>query len=115
MSNVQTLVSARGASFGAVPLVMLSWAATAHADIPEYQVVRIIAYQTSCQLEKLRSEDLGDTGVRFHATCQNINSYPDGLVLNCADPGDAYSCEVATEERRFDFMENLREQVDTGK
>ncbi|MEO1082159.1 MAG: hypothetical protein AAFY29_21560 [Pseudomonadota bacterium] len=87
---------------------------TVAAEIPDYQLLRIIAYQTNCRLDELRSEDLGEAGVRFHATCLNLNAYPDGLILNCADPSDAHACDIATEERRFDVMEDLRNQVNSG-
>ena len=86
----------------------------AFAAIPEYQIVRIVAYNTSCQLEGLRSEDRGDAGLRFHATCRNINSFPDGLILDCPDGDDAFACKVVTEERRFHIMDSLRDQVDAG-
>lgn len=94
-------------ALGLLPMVVA-------AGIPEYQVVRIIAYNSSCQLDELSSEDLGDAGLRFHATCRNINSYPDGMILDCPQRDDAYACEIVTEERSFDVMDSLRDQVDSG-
>ncbi len=84
------------------------------ARIPEYQIVRIIAYQTNCKLLELTSRDNGDEGVEFHGTCENVASYPDGVSLQCPDREDAYQCAILTEERQFKFLNSLREPADSG-
>lgn len=100
----------RSSVYREIVLIALLLAGPVRAEIPDYQVVRIIAYQTSCRLDELRSEDLGDAGVRFVASCQNLSAYPDGLILDCPDPNDVYACDIVTQERRFEFLESLRQK-----
>lgn len=81
--------------------------APALALVQPYQVVRLITYRTSCDLAHL--EDLSPrTGpMRFHATCGDLTSYPDGLDVVCDDRDDDRSCKVATAERTFRNLELL--------
>ncbi|MEM1142906.1 MAG: hypothetical protein AAGI88_10000 [Pseudomonadota bacterium] len=98
----------------AVVLVVLIRPAALHAAIPEYQIVRLLSYETSCRPRELSSEDMDDSGTRFHAVCQNITSYPDGIELHCPDALDPYKCLIKTEPRRFEAMNSLQNQVDSG-
>ena len=85
----------------------------AKADIPEYQIVRLIAYNTSCSLNDLRTEPAPDGGVVVHVDCENETFYPEGVRLTCPDPDDGYSCNIETKAVEFDAVNTLKNQVNT--
>lgn len=77
-------------------LIMLA-ASYAHAEIKDYEIRRLIIYQTECTLDDISRKSTDDGGVDFLATCQNQAFYPDGLLISCSDSDDTSSCAVKTE------------------
>ena len=98
----------RTASALALALVAVCAAAEpALALVQEYQVVRLITYRTSCDLAHLEDVSPKTGPMRFHATCGDLTSYPDGLDVQCDDRDDDRSCRVVTAERTFRNLELL--------
>jgi hypothetical protein len=78
------------------------------ADIQAYQIVRIIAYQSNCQLIDLKRTDRADGTLDFLGLCENVNFYPDGIRLHCPARDDAYACKILNKERRFNNLNMIR-------
>ena len=86
---------------------MAVYSTSAEARVQEYQVVRLISYHTSCDLDRLEDRSPATGPVRFAATCANLTTYPDGLEVVCDDRDDDRSCHVVTPERTFHDLELL--------
>ena len=77
-------------------------AAPVQAEINDYQIRRLILYQTDCRLDELARQPAGG-GLNFLATCQNLSFYPEGVLIECGDGDDETTCKVKTESRSFDL------------
>lgn len=81
----------------------------AAAEIHEYMIRRLIYLHTTCgaqQIEALASSH--DGRQRFQIFCANIATYPDGILVECADLVDDRSCKIATPAQSFDSLELLQ-------
>eukprot|EP00456_Euglypha_rotunda_P078589 TRINITY_DN7516_c0_g2_i1.p1 TRINITY_DN7516_c0_g2~~TRINITY_DN7516_c0_g2_i1.p1 ORF type:complete len:106 (+),score=21.94 TRINITY_DN7516_c0_g2_i1:283-600(+) len=100
--------SARIATSALLLLSMLSPIDRALARVQDYQVLRLLSYDSECRVEKLgEAQPLDHVGLRYHVVCSNSNAYPQGLDIECRDADDERSCRVLTQAKTFDQLHLL--------
>lgn len=86
-------------------------AGPAAAEIHDYMILRLLYLGTSCGVQSLeRLAPPRDDWRRFKATCRDVNSFPEGILVTCKDIADDRSCLIETEAKRFDSLDLLRPQ-----
>ena len=75
----------------------------ARAEINDYQIRRLILYQTGCKLDSVARRPIAGGALNFLVACQNLSFYPDGVLIECGDGDDASTCKVQTQSRSFDL------------
>ena len=88
---------------GLILLALILGMAFAGAEINDYQIRRLILYQTGCKLDSLVRQPVSGGAVNFLVSCQNLSFYPEGVLIQCADGDDETTCKVKTESRSFDL------------
>lgn len=88
---------------GLIMLMFILGMAFARAEINDYQIRRLILYQTGCKLDSLARRPVAGGAVNFLIACRNLSFYPEGVLIQCADGDDETTCEVKTESRSFDL------------
>ena len=88
---------------GLIMLMFILGMAFARAEINDYQIRRLILYQTGCKLDSLARQPVAGGAVNFLISCRNLSFYPEGVLIRCADGDDETTCEVKTESRSFDL------------
>jgi hypothetical protein len=78
-------------------LLFVFMVSNAEAEIKDYQMRRLVTYQTVCNLDELVKRPMANGAIDFLVACQNKMSYPDGLLISCHDADDISSCEAKTE------------------
>lgn len=109
-TQLYRLTAGRLRAVGNGILFWLVVAPPAVAEIQPYQVRRLLAMRTTCQVADLTTT--GDTGKerRYHASCTNLAVYPNGVEVRCADRQDERSCEVMTKANSFDHLHLLQSE-----
>ena len=85
---------------------LVSGEATAH--VQDYQIIRLLAFQSDCQVEHLADRSQAFGPLHYFATCRNTTFYPDGVEVACGDRNDERTCTVLTSPRHFDDLDLLR-------
>ena len=88
---------------GLIMLMFILGMAFARAEINDYQIRRLILYQTGCKLDSLARQPVSGGAVNFLVACRNLSFYPEGVLIQCADGDDETTCKVKTESRSFDL------------
>lgn len=78
------------------------------ADVKDYEVIRFLYLKTSCGRSTITRIETLDSGLRFHAVCQDLTSFTDGAVVLCSDPSDDRSCTLETKPQEFKDLHLLR-------
>ena len=86
-----------------IMLVFIIGMASVQAEINDYQIRRLILYQTGCKLDSLARQPIAGGALNFLVACQNLSFYPDGVLIECGDGDDASTCKVRTQSRSFDL------------
>lgn len=106
MRSMQTSPTRRAAL--ALAALLATAPQIARAAVQDYQIVRLLTYQTECRLARLENLSKADGPLRYRATCENLSFYPEGVEIACKDREDERSCEVLTRKKHFDQLELLR-------
>ena len=97
-------LSAFGARAGIlIMLVFIIGLAAVQAEINDYQIRRLILYQTGCKLDSVARQPIAGGALNFLVACRNLSFYPEGVLIQCADGDDETTCKVKTESRSFDL------------
>lgn len=88
---------------GLIMLLFIPGLAAVQAEINDYQIRRLILYQTGCKLDSLARRPIAGGALNFLVACQNLSFYPDGVLIECGDGDDASTCKVRTKSRSFDL------------
>jgi len=78
------------------------------AEIQTYQVRRLLAMKTTCQIAEIQMRDAVAPSRQYHADCANSGFYPSGVDVHCADREDERTCVVLTEARSFEYLRMLQ-------
>lgn len=78
------------------------------ARVQEYQIVRLLTFRSSCQVDHLDERAAASGALLYFATCQNTTFYPDGVEVACSDRDDERTCTVLTPARHFGDLDLLR-------
>ena len=88
---------------GLIMLLFIIGMAGVQAGINDYQIRRLILYQTGCKLDSVARRPAAGGALNFLVACQNLSFYPDGVLIECDDGDDATTCKVRTQSRSFDL------------
>ena len=88
---------------GLIMLLFIPGLAGVQAEINDYQIRRLILYQTGCKLDSVARQPTAGGALNFLVACQNLSFYPDGVLIECGDGDDETTCKVQTESRSFDL------------
>ena len=86
-----------------IMLVFIIGMAGVQAEINDYQIRRLILYQTGCKLDSVARRPGAGGALNFLVACQNLSFYPDGVLIECGDGDDETTCKVRTQSRSFDL------------
>jgi hypothetical protein len=81
-----------------------------HAEVKEYQIRRILLYQSDCDVESITPIASGEDESIYKATCQNVSFYPEGVRVYCRDNSNENTCVIEQDARTFDHLQLLQEQ-----
>ncbi len=76
----------------------------------EWQIHRLLNVRTECNMDELSDRSPPTGPARFFATCRNITFYPDGVVVECPDRTDEWTCKILTEARSFKNLDMLHQE-----
>lgn len=97
-----------GATLGIAMILAPPISKIAKAEILEYQIRRLIRFDSSCEILTLKRELGEHGGFIYYGICDNTTFYPDGIIVLCNDRDDETSCKVQTKSREFKFLEAMR-------
>lgn len=97
----------RAGAASIVAAISLVAAVRAQASVQEYQIRRLLDYQSSCRVSHLEIRNADSQALSFHADCEDATLYPSGVDVECADREDERSCRVLTPARSFEFLHQL--------
>lgn len=89
-------------------IALAAGANEAHAEIKDYEVLRLLYLRSACGMASITSRDTSPEKVRFKADCQNKTAFPDGAEVVCTDHHDDRSCTVETKHRNFHSLELIK-------
>lgn len=82
----------------------------ARCEVKDYEIARFVLHKTSCGMLELTRSNPGRHPPRFHADCNNVAGWPEGMDIECAIHDDDRSCRVMTRERVFKYLDLLRQK-----
>lgn len=97
-----------GATLGIAMVLTPAISEIANAEILEYQIRRLIRFDSSCEILTLKRELNEDGGFTYNGICDNTTFYPDGIIVVCSDTEDERTCKIKTKGRKFDLLEAMR-------
>lgn len=82
------------------------------AQINDYQIRRLILYQSECQWDDIDNKQVVEDGVNYTISCQNVSFYPEGVLVHCSDIDDETTCRIKTKKKSFNLELMKQNEVD---
>ena len=93
-------------------LMVMILSMNAQATIQDYQIIRLIAMDSDCNLEELERLQNKDDTLSFIGSCSNVSHYPEGITIYCPDVENERSCKIKTDSLQFDNLKLLQKEED---